>query len=294
MRPQRRQITNLDHAAVTLNIPAALDYYSSARVRCGFKAGAGSWFTEGNPKLIKNQRLTLGNSYLPAREARNVAEALGVVLGENSPLLRHNACARHTKECAFACLNTAGRGAMQGTNAARLARALVRIEQPYFAYCLDVHHLRKAISKHGAGKVARRANVISDYPIEEFYPLAYWTEFAKVQHYDYTKIISRAFDSVDAIGDWPKNYHLTYSASERDSVEGIRNMTQSGLSVAVVVAHPVKDAKPSEWFGMPAINGDISDERYLDPRGVVVLLSVKGNKARKIEGSLRGFVKPIA
>jgi len=301
MKAQRRGITDLDHAAVSLNYSRALHAYEDRRERCGFKRGAGSWFSEGNPKLEKNLLNTLGSSYLPAREALAVGLAQGLTFEDGSPVLKHNACSRHTKECAACCLNTAGRGAFRSIMAARLARALLRIEEPYLAYVLDVYYLRKAVAKYGAGKIARRANVISDYAIEDQYPAAYWAEFAGVIHYDYTKVKPRAFDSV-AGGEWiaagtgkawPSNYSLTYSASERDTLDSIRSMVASGVNVAVVVAHPVAEAKPSQWFGMPAINGDESDERYLDPRGVVVLLSAKG-KAKKVTPSLQGFVKPIA
>ena len=301
MKTQREKISALDHAAVTLNYSRALNAYEDRRERCGFKRGAGSWFSEGNPKLEKNLLNTLGSSFLPAREALAVGLAQGLTFSDTSPVLRHNACARHTKECAACCLNTAGRGAFRSIMAARLARALLKIEEPYLAYVLDVYYLRRAVAKYGASKIARRANVISDYAIEDQYPAEYWAEFAGVVHYDYTKIKPRAFDSV-AGGEWiaagtgkpwPKNYSLTYSASERDSLDSIRSMTASGVNVAVVTNQPVQSAKPAEWFGIPAINGDLSDERYLDPRGVVVLLSAKG-KAKRVAPSLNGFVKPIA
>jgi hypothetical protein len=44
---------------------------------------------------------------------------------------------------------------------------------------------------------------------------------------------------------------------------------------------------PATWNGITVIDGDISDLRFLDPRGVIVGLRGKG-EARK--GSHNGFV----
>jgi len=65
------------------------------------------------------------------------------------------------------------------------------------------------------------------------------------------------------------------------------------VNVAVVCDTPAKQPKPAEWFGLPAIDGDLSDERWLDPQGVVVLLSAKG-QARKQAVGWNKFVKPTS
>ena len=280
------------HKAVSLNTSWALEKYEDYREIVGFTRGKGSWFTEGNPKLMKNEKNTLGSSYLPARSAWEVANLIGLEGNVLDKLRTHNACPRHTKECAMACLNTAGRGAMNQLQRARLARSMLLINIPEAAYILDVHYMREAKRKYGASRIARRANVISDYRWEDIYPPEYWEEFADVIHYDYTKMSDRAWDATDKHGDWPKNYHLTFSASERNSYKDIASRVASGMNVAVVVDVPVKHIKPITWGDLPAVDGDLSDERYLDPRGRVILLSAKG-KARKATPVMNGFIKPL-
>jgi hypothetical protein len=61
---------------------------------------------------------------------------------------------------------------------------------------------------------------------------------------------------------------------------------EQGTRIAVVT-----DAElPQTFRGWPVIDGDTSDERWKDPVGIVTLRP-KG-KARDIEPTLRGFVKP--
>lgn len=280
------------HKAVTLNTDWAIQKYENYRVICGFKRGKGSWFSEGNPKLMKNEKNTFGSSYLPATSAYDVAVLAGVGPTHLETLRNHNACPRHTKECADMCLNTAGRGAGSTTQRARLARSMLLINIPEAAYILDVHYLRQARQKYGASHIARRMNVISDYRWEDRYPPEYWDEFSDVVHYDYTKMSDRAWDATEQNGDWPKNYHLTFSASERNSYDDIASRVGSGMNVAVVVGTNPKYIKPIVWGDLPAIDGDLSDERYLDPRGHVILLGVKG-KAKKAIPAMDGFVKPL-
>jgi hypothetical protein len=173
---------------------------------------------------------------------------------------------------------------MNAIQRSRLARTLVKVIYPDAAYTLDQYYLRKAKAKYGAHKIARRFNVISDYDYVADYPNEYWAEHNDVVHYDYTKVYSR-YD-----GELPSQYSLTYSASERDTVESISALISKRVNVAIVVDIPKGMPKPTTWGGLPAIDGDISDERYDDPRGVVVLLTAKG-KAKKMEPSMGGFVK---
>jgi hypothetical protein len=74
-------------------------------------------------------------------------------------------------------------------------------------------------------------------------------------------------------GDFPANYHLTFSRSESNEVE-CREVLLAGGNVAVVFrARPF----PSRHLGFPVIDGDETDLRFLDPSGVVVGLSAKGS-----------------
>jgi len=75
--------------------------------------------------------------------------------------------------------------------------------------------------------------------------------------------------------DYPKNYHLTFSRSELNDVECDTVMRHGG-NVAVVF-----DSVPDSFRGRPVYNGDDSDLRFLDPKGVWIGLKAKGKLARK-------------
>ena len=110
-------------------------------------------------------------------------------------------------------------------------------------------------------------------------PTWFWKRFAKVVFYDYTKhpLSSRPVSSL------PDNYKLTYSVSQRSTVQQISIQRKAGRSVAVVVETRggkipnTKDYRPFsvEVDGVSVIDGDANDRRYLDEPGSVVLLRRK-------------------
>jgi hypothetical protein len=85
--------------------------------------------------------------------------------------------------------------------------------------------------------------------------------------YDYTK----AWRRVGMPG-----YSLTRSVDSRQSVETIAAAEAAGQNVAVILPVAKGQPVPATWQGMPAIDGDVSDARCDDPRGVVVILRAKG------------------
>ena len=83
-------------------------------------------------------------------------------------------------------------------------------------------------------------------------------------------------------GELPSNYHLTFSCSE--SNEKIAQLVlQMGGNVVVVFRNQL----PKTWNGYQVVDGDESDLRFLDKKGVVVGLIEKG-LAKK---DSTGFVK---
>jgi hypothetical protein len=83
-----------------------------------------------------------------------------------------------------------------------------------------------------------------------------------------------------ARGDGPPNYDLTFSRSE-DNDDDCRRVLQAGGRVAVVFRRP---PLPASWQGHRVIDGDSSDFRFLDPRGVVVGLKAKGSGKKDRSG----------
>jgi hypothetical protein len=100
------------------------------------------------------------------------------------------------------------------------------------------------------------------------------TLYPEIQFYDYTKWdpSTRRISS---------NYHLTFSRSEHEKPETMFRMLARGFNVAVVF-----DKLWDTYHGREVIDGDKTDLRFLDPTGVIVGLTAKGD-AKKDES---GFV----
>jgi hypothetical protein len=107
------------------------------------------------------------------------------------------------KPCSFYCLNTAGRGAMNTAQKARLNRTMLfHDERDVFMSKLeaDLDTLTRAGQREGK-PVACRLNTLSDLRWERIAPHLF-TQWEHIQFYDYTKVPGRST---------PDNYHLTYS-----------------------------------------------------------------------------------
>ena len=187
-----------------------------------------------------------------------------------STLSGYNVCPSASAGCAAACLNTAGRGVMRNVQEARINKT-----KRFFSDRNGfLSELRKEISR--ALKKAEkkgmepcfRLNLTSDLPWES---LSVINAFPNYQFYDYTKIKSRMLRYL--AGELPQNYHLTFSRSEDTPDEFVHTIcnTHRG-NVAVVFNGDL----PEKWQGLRVIDGDISDLRFRDPRGVIVGLRAKG------------------
>ena len=142
-------------------------------------------------------------------------------------------------------------------------------------YCPDVF---KAMLIREIGNLEKRAheqgliagvrlNGSSDVMWERSFPELF-TLFPNVTFYDYTKIPSRFRTRL------PENYHLTFSRSEENGVEA-HGLLRHGINVAVVFTDPQRAIRDG-YKGHRVVNGDETDCRPVDPKGVIVGLSVKG------------------
>lgn len=100
--------------------------------------------------------------------------------------------------------------------------------------------------------------------------------FPELQFYDYTKICNRK--------NIPANYHISLSYSEAnnkytDMVTGAHKRTGQNL----VVVFRTKNL-PETFNGIPVINGDESDLRFLDRSNVIVGLKAKGRARSDTSG----------
>ena len=106
-----------------------------------------------------------------------------------------------------------------------------------------------------------------------------FTAFPEVQFYDYTKVLGRKVAGIS-------NYHLTFSAADGNDAD-VAKAIQQGYNIATVFGIKKTLPMPDTYLGVTVFNGDESDLRFLDPKGVVVGLYAKG-KAKK---DTSGFVK---
>ncbi len=110
------------------------------------------------------------------------------------------------------------------------------------------------------------------------------TLFPRVPFYDYTKLTNRR--------ELPANYHLTYSLAEGDvNWRGHLVAFRRGMNCAVVlrgcgISRYPKPFPPT-WNGRPLVDGDTSDLRFLDPRGVYIGLRAKGRALTDLTGFVR-------
>lgn len=203
----------------------------------------------------------------------------------------YQVCPKSTIACRLACLFTAGRGVYDKVKKARIRKTKWFFEDRD-SFMLQLYNdISFLIRKANKLKMipAVRLNGTSDIAWEKFavtfdgitYPNL-MTAFPEIQFYDYSKVLNRK-GIVNL-----SNYHLTFSLSESNDGEALKALT-SGMNVAVVINCKRKDVKPTTFSGFPAVDGDVSDTRFLDTKGNIILLTAKG-KARYDKS---GFVKSL-
>lgn len=230
----------------------------------------------GNPKVLKGMSQGY-NTYILHLAPANLSG--------------YETCPKRTSGCTAACLNTAGRGGMfkKGENTNVIQQARIRKTKMFFedraafmnTLVADIKLAIKQSARLGLIPVFR-LNGTSDLAFEK-YEVAdgknIFEMFPDVQFYDYTKILGRKVKGI-------KNYHLTFSAADGNDADVTKAITQ-GYNVATVFGLKKTQEMPATYQGLPVFNGDESDLRFLDPKGVVVGLYAKG-RAKK---DTSGFVK---
>ncbi len=230
----------------------------------------------GNPKVLKGMSQGYNTYILHLAPAQ---------------LSGYETCAKRTAGCTAACLNTAGRGGMfkKGETTNVIQKARIRKTKMFFenrrdflnALVVDIIRAKKQSEKLGLIPVFR-LNGTSDIAWEKYEVAAgknIFQMFPEVQFYDYTKILGRKVAHIP-------NYHLTFSAADGNDADVLKAIAQ-GMNVATVFGIKKTEPMPETYNGRVVFNGDESDLRFLDPKGVVVGLYAKG-RAKK---DTSGFVK---
>ena len=187
-----------------------------------------------------------------------------------------NVCPQASLGCKKACLYTAGHGRFNSVKQGRInkTRWYIQERNTFMA------QLKKEISNHikncsNKGFIpCIRLNGTSDISFEN---TGIFEEFPKVQFYDYTKIYKRALKYVN--GEYPSNYHLTYSLNEDNYKEAFDILLKGGNISAVF-----RKDLPQTYKGYKVINADETDLRFTDDNNVICGLVAKGQAKKDYSG----------
>jgi len=180
-----------------------------------------------------------------------------------------NVCPMASPECSLVCLNTAGRGVFSNVQKSRIAKTEFMLKDRISFYKKLSNELI-AIDRKGE-KTSIRLNGTSDLDhlsMLRTFANYDFTQATNLIFYDYTKVPSRLKKYKGS------KYHLTFSLSEINFSDAV-NALSDGYNVAAVF----HESLPIEFMGHKVINGDLNDQRFDDPKNVVVGLKAKG-KAR--------------
>jgi hypothetical protein len=184
-------------------------------------------------------------------------------------------CPHRSEGCEAACLDESGMGIFQNVQDARLAKSRYFIDKrnDFLAqFNRELHNVERWSRKKEI-PVAVRPNVLSDLPWHMLIDMA---RFPSIQFYDYTPNLDRMMQFLR--GELPKNYHLTFSRKENNQHK-VHAVLAAGGNVAVAF-----NRLPETYLGLPVIDGDQSDLRFLDPKGVIVGLKAKGKGKHDTSG----------
>lgn len=197
----------------------------------------------------------------------------------------YNVCSHSTKECRLGCLATSGRQAIEifsgidNIKNARIKKTKIFFEhQDFFMQWLiaDIKS-KKALAEKKGYYFSVRLNATSDIDWQNVLYLGenIFQLFPDVNFYDYTKNASKFINK-------PKNYHLTYSYTGRNWNQ-CKVLLEQGHNIAMVFNTTNETELPTEYKGFKVINGDLSDYRIADGKGIIVGLKWKRIANREAE-----------
>lgn len=195
-------------------------------------------------------------------------------------------------QCIDGCLNSAGRGQMSSVQLGRARKTqwfaqdragfmaqLVSDLESFVSYCAK-RGIHPCVRLNGTSDirwelipVQRGGHTLGNL----------FLAFPMVTFYDYTKIANRRVTHTT-----PGNYSLTWSYSGASEAYAAQHAIAkaNGLNIAVVFRR--KGDIPASFLGLPTIDGDRDDMRFLDPKGVVVALYAKGKAKQDQSGFVVG------
>ena len=211
----------------------------------------------------------------------------------------HSVCPMASKGCIAACLTFSGHGGiglddnnLNDCQRARIARTKLFFEDKQAFWELFHREMKSFIrkaEKRGL-KPTFRPNLTSDIVWEtkrDGTGLTMFEVYPEVQFMDYTALPTVALRPSWAI---LSNYHLTFSLKE-DNEDLAREVLRRGHNVAGVLRVKKGEPFPVTYWGVPVIDGDEHDLRFLDKKGCFVALRPKGTKGLR---DTSGFVRDVS
>jgi hypothetical protein len=197
----------------------------------------------------------------------------------------YNTCSHSTPECRMGCLNTSGRAGIEifsgATNIinARIKKTRLFYEEPEFFMAwmfAEIRAYQRKAQKDGYF-FSVRLNATSDIDWQnvKVNGKSVFEIFPDISFYDYTKNVNKYIDHTN-------NYHLTYSYTGRNW-KSCEVVLQHGHNVAMIFNVKKESELPLYYKGYKVINGDLTDYRIDDAKGIIVGLKWKRIANRKAE-----------
>jgi hypothetical protein len=204
----------------------------------------------------------------------------------------YQVCPASTPECRKGCLATSGRAVMDinsGRNVilnSRIKKTRLFFEERDFFMDWLIKEIEVARLKSIRKNMffAVRLNGTSDIYWENIIHNGknIFQHFPEVDFYDYTKDWKR-FDNL------PENHHLTLSYTGRNWVKCIDKLND-GYNVAMIFN---TKTLPSTFHGYNVVNGDITDLRTKDEKGIIIGLVWKNIADKEINEEVKNSVFAI-
>jgi len=231
---------------------------------------------DGKVRIIKHG----GNTKLDHEMVRNPT---ALIASHTLPSGRVNGTCVNDTHCAVTCVvDKSFRATTSQVATARQALlALLKADADAYATLMvrDVRALALRADRNDQTLVVR-PNVGSDVAWERWLPGEFWDAISDAggHAYDYTKRIDRVGHLIPGV------YRTTYSSTSATRLSTVKRILDRGDTVTAVLrqpANPRDKSVPPTFAGFPMVSGDATDNRFLDPAGVIVGLSAKGQLVRQ-------------
>jgi len=190
----------------------------------------------------------------------------------------YNVCEYSTNECRMGCLATSGHAGIEINTGKSTTIRDCRIKKTKLFFEETAFFMQWLIAeiKQAQAKAIRdnfffsvRLNATSDINWANVYVDGknIFQIFPEVSFYDYTK-------NADKFVNKAENYHLTYSYTGRNW-DKCTDLLAKGVNIAMVFDVKHESLLPAMYKGYKVINGDLTDYRIDDAKGIIVGLKWK-------------------